>query len=137
MPEILSPKEIGVRWFTEVWNNRRTELISELLTPDSKGHLEGGVEMVGVDAFKSFFTEMLAALPDLHVNILNSLSDGDDACIMWEASATHTGASFGLLPTGKPVTFRGITWFRIEDGKIAEGWDCWNQGALFATLGGA
>jgi predicted ester cyclase len=42
----------------------------------------------------------------------------------------------GLQPTGKQVRIRGMTWFRIEEGKIVEGWDAWNQQALFAILSG-
>ncbi|CAN5679219.1 hypothetical protein BH11VER1_BH11VER1_16380 [soil metagenome] len=29
----------------------------------------------------------------------------------------------GLVPTGKSVSFRGITRFHVIDGKITEGWD--------------
>jgi len=137
MPEVLSPKEVAVRWFNEVWNKRNLDAIPELLHPESRGHLEGGQDVVGIDAFITFFSGMLETLPDLQVKVLNSLSDGDDACVLWEASATHTGAGFGLVPTGRRVIFRGMTWFHIIDGKITEGWDCWNQAALFATLSGA
>src|SRR4051794_17286459 len=110
MSAILSPEEVGVRWFTEVWNNRNVDIIPELIAEDAKGHLEGGQEIVGPDGFVAFQKAFLEALPDVKVEILNSLSDGDDACILWIAKATHTGAGYGLVPTGKSVTFRGITW---------------------------
>jgi hypothetical protein len=36
--------------------------------------------------------------------------------------------------TGSPVTVRGITWLRIAEGRIMEGWDAWNQGRLMTQL---
>jgi predicted ester cyclase len=41
----------------------------------------------------------------------------------------------GVPATGKDINFRGITWMTVKDGKVIEGWDSWNQGALLAELG--
>jgi steroid delta-isomerase-like uncharacterized protein len=131
-----SPKAVAVRWFNEVWNDHSTEAIHELLAPDAKGHLEGGIEIVGPAPFVEFHKTLLETLPDLKVEILNALSDGDDACVLWEARATHSGPGMGLPPSDKPISFRGITWFHVVDGRITEGWDCWNQGGLIAALAG-
>lgn len=129
-----SPKEIGTRWFQEVWNQRNTAIIPELMTPDAIGHLEGGQDIVGPGQFLLFQESIFAALPDIHIEVLNALSDGDDACILWSAKAVHSGHGMGLSPTGKSVSFRGITWFHIINGRITEGWDCWNQGGLMSAL---
>lgn len=130
----MSPKEIGVRWFEEVWNNRNVHAIPQLLAEGAIGHLEGGKRIVGPQEFIDFQSDMLEALPDVKIEILNSLSDGDDACILWQATATHTGHGLNLQPTGRPVTFRGMSWLHIVDGKIIEGWDSWNLGALMCTM---
>lgn len=31
----------------------------------------------------------------------------------------------------------GLTWIVFRDGKIVDGWDAWNQGALLAMLQGS
>lgn len=134
MTDLPTPKEIAIRWFTEVWNERNADLIPQLMSEDAKGHLEGGQEIVGYGKFIEFQNALLAALPDMHIEILETLGDGNDACVLWKASANHTGTGFGLVPTGKAVSFRGMTWFRVLDGKIVEGWDSWDQSGLFANL---
>ncbi|MES2709172.1 MAG: ester cyclase [Verrucomicrobiota bacterium] len=131
---MMSPKEIGVRWFQEVWNERKLSAIHELLAEGARGHLEGGQEIVGPEQFTAFQIALVEALPDIKVRVLNSLSDGDDACILWLATATHTGHGMEMAPTGKTVSFRGMTWFHVENGKITEGWDSWNLGGLMHAM---
>jgi hypothetical protein len=63
--------ELSQRWFEEVWNQRRSATIDELLTPKSVGHLETG-EVVGADAFKCVHADFLTALPDLRVSVKRS-----------------------------------------------------------------
>ena len=118
------PEEIAHRWFNEVWNNRNVPLIAELMAPDAIGHLEGPVpKIIGPGQFSEFQNRMLSGLPDVKVTILNSLGNETDACVLWQAQAL-----------GGTVVFRGSTWFRVINGKITEGWDCWDHGALSTTL---
>lgn len=128
-----TPREVATSWFEEVWNQRAAHLVPQLMSADAVGHVEGG-EVVGPDGFFQLQNSILGALPDLKVKILRSVADGEDACILWEATGTHSGHGLGFAPTDQVVTFRGTTWFRVVDGQIVEGWDSWNQGALFAKL---
>jgi steroid delta-isomerase-like uncharacterized protein len=126
-------RALSRRWFDEIWNERRTDTIEEFLGPESVGHLPGG-DMTGAEPFKQLHAEFLAAFPDLKVEVEDSISDGDNVVVRWRASGTHDGDGLGFEATHQPVSFRGITWFRIEDGRFVEGWDSWNQEALVQRL---
>jgi predicted ester cyclase len=130
----ISSKQIGLRWFEEIWTHRNPTAAAGLMAADARGHLEGGAEIVGPDQFLQFQKAVLEAIPDMRVDVLKALAQGDHACFLWIAKGTHSGEGFGLKATGREVTFRGTTWLRVTDGKIVEGWDCWNQGGLFAAL---
>ncbi len=117
-------QQLAHRWFDEVWNQRSLPCIQEIMAPDAVAHIEGPVpEIVGHDQFIQFQKGLLAALPDVQVSILKSLASDTDAAVFWEARA-HGGA----------VSFHGTTWFRVSEGKIVEGWDCWDHGALSTKL---
>ena len=136
MSQDISPRAIGVRWFEEVWNARNTGAIREMMSPMAKAHLEGGMDICGPEAFMDFFQAFLLALPDLRLDLLKTVSDGEDVFVHWKARGTHAGAAFGFEPSGRGIEFSGITRMRVVDGRIIEGWDCWNQEGLFAVLAG-
>lgn len=133
----LSPQEVGRLWFEKMWDGRETGLIRDLLAPDAIGHLEGGQEIVGPHAFEEFQAAFIQAIPDIRLRISNLISEGDDVCIHWHAEGTHTGDGFGYPPTGAPLSFQGVTWMRVQQGQIVEGWDFWNMSHLMQTMSGA
>lgn len=133
MPIYPDAREIGRRWFEEVWNARRGETIDELMAPDSQGHIQGG-EYRGPDGFREMQKTFLGALPDVHIEIEDILSEGDRAAIRWRARGNHTGEGFGFKASKRPIDVRGTTWMRVENGKVVEGWDTWDLTGLLASL---
>ena len=131
---MVSSKEVGTRWFHEVWKRRNLDAIEELMAPGALGHLEGGQEIAGPKEFREFFEAIVSALPDIQVEVLKVIAEGEHVSVLWSAKAVHSGDGLGLKATGRPVAFRGITWLHVVSGKIVEGWDCWNQGGLIGAL---
>ena len=131
-----TPAEVGRLWFERMWDRRDLHLIRELLGKDAVGHLEGGAEVVGPDAFAKFQEEFLEAIPDLRLKVNKLLSDETDVCIHWSAVGTHSGTGFGCNATGCTVDFQGVTWLRVKDGVIIEGWDFWNLDRLVRKMSG-
>jgi steroid delta-isomerase-like uncharacterized protein len=121
------------RWMQEIWNERREATIDELMHPEAIGHMEGG-DVHGPSGFKAARASLLDALPDLTIEVEDSVSENDSVVLRWRVSGTHKGSGLGLPPTGRPVSFRGMSWFRLENGQMVEGWDSWNLGALLEDL---
>lgn len=123
-----------IRWFEEVWNERRDATIDELLAETSVCHAESG-PIVGPGQFRmAMYIPFLAAFPDLQVTVEDAIAEGDRAVVRWSASGTHQGAGLGIPPTGKRVAFRGMTWVTVADGKLGEGWQCSNLSDVLRTL---
>src|SRR5438477_11465063 len=124
----MSADNIAVvrRWFEEVWNQRRAETIDELLAPGAVCHTDDG-PITGPGEFRDRqFAPFTAAFPDVRVTVEAAVAAGDEVVVRWTATGTHHGEGLGFGPTGRAVSFRGMTWVRVRGGKLAEGWQCSN-----------
>jgi steroid delta-isomerase-like uncharacterized protein len=125
---------LAYRWLHEVWNKRDEQLLSRLMSPDVVGEAEGGV-LVGRDAFvANVYRVLLDTFPDIQLEVVGTVAEGDEVMLRWRAQGTHRGAALGPAPTGLSVRFRGMTWLKIRDNQIVEGCDSWNQSGLLQAL---
>jgi predicted ester cyclase len=126
------------RWFEEVWNQRRESAIDEMMAENYIGHgLPGpdGKEVQGRTAFKPFFRHFCQAFPDLRITVEDALVDGDKVVVRCSVTGTHTGPGVVASPTNKAASFTGICIARIENGKIAEGWNNFDFLSMYQQLG--
>ena len=129
-----TPKELAAQWFERVWNQKDGSAIVALLAPDGVGHTEGG-SVTGPEQFEELLHRpMLSAFPDIRLTVEGIVAEGNEAVVRWQASATHSGSFADIPPSGRPVTFSGMTWLRFENGKIVEGSDRYNLHSLISYL---
>jgi steroid delta-isomerase-like uncharacterized protein len=131
-----TPAEVGRLWFEEMWNRRDPAMVRELMAPDAEGIFEGGRTMKGPDDFLAMQQEFLAAIPGLRLEVVKLLADGDQVCVHWRASGRHDGVAFHLAATGRELTFQGVTWLTVREGRIVAGEDFWNMSGLMQNLAG-
>ncbi len=55
--------------------------------------------------------------------------------VRWSMTGTHGGELMGVPPTGRPIEVTGFDLFRIEERKIAELWQNWDQLGLMQQIG--
>ncbi len=130
-----SERNLGRRWFEEVWNEKRRDAIAEMLTPDAVFH-EAGAETLGPEGFYPFFDRMRATFPDLHVNVEDTFAEGDKICVRWSCIGTHTGDGLGLNPTGARIHITGMSIMRVAGDRLVEGWQNWDMLGMMEQLKG-
>jgi predicted ester cyclase len=59
------------------------------------------------------------AFEDLHYAIDALVVAGDQVAVCWTATGTQSGEYGAAAATGKPVTWTGMSFFQLKDGKIA------------------
>jgi steroid delta-isomerase-like uncharacterized protein len=128
-------RDLGRRWFEEVWNQKRREAIAEMLSSDAVIH-DGPTDTIGPDGFYPFFDRMHATFSDMHVTVEDTFGDGDKICVRWSVSAKHTGDGLGMPATNRHISTTGMTIIRIANGKLAEGWQNWDMLGLIEQLQG-
>lgn len=75
------------------------------------------------------------AFPDLKMTVVQEIAEGDMVTVLWTGTGTNTGQGNGLPATGKSGTVRGITIWRIVNGKITEEWSEFDQLRIMVQLG--
>ena len=78
---------------------------------------------------------MRNALGDLEVKVLRTVVQGDMVAAHCHVVARHVGEALGGPPTGKPVEIFGMAIVRVADGKLVEGWNCFDFLTMYQQLG--
>lgn len=109
--------------FTDYFSANLTD---HALPPGLPGGLEGRTMFVSV---------FMAAFPDMHLQVEDTVIDGNKLATRWSARGTHKGDLMGIPPTGKEVSITGIAIDRFENGQSVEHWEIIDQMSLMQQLG--
>lgn len=119
-------KHLVHRWFEEVWNQGRREVIAELFAPECVLH-DGSVQIRGPREFEAFFDALQSRFADTRVTPGIALCDGDLVSLRWTVECRD-------IATGQPLFTTGISIVRIKDGRFVEAWQNWDAAGLAAQL---
>jgi steroid delta-isomerase-like uncharacterized protein len=129
-------KAIVRRYVEEIWNQGDFAVAEQLLAPTFVLHNPAFADLPqGPAGFKQVLTLYRSAFPDLQFTIEALLAEGEQVVNRWTARGTQHGELLGIPPTGKPVTFWGLTLHRLANGRIVEEWPAFDQFSLFQQLG--
>jgi predicted ester cyclase len=118
-------KAIARRVFDEIFNQRRLEVAGEIYARDFINH--GLRRQASLAEDQAAVRSELRAFPDLKMTVEAMVAEGDYVTVLWTFRGTHTAWGYGgLPPTGTRVEMRGITIWRVIDGKIADEWTSFN-----------
>ena len=106
-----SNKVIVRRLVAEVLNSGHLEVIDELYIPEL------------ARAAKRWIAPFRASFPDVHMEIVELIAEGDKVVGRFTCSATHLGDWLGQAPTGRRFERVDEVWIlRFRDGRIAHAW---------------
>ncbi len=126
-------KAVVVRLFTEILSQGKFEVAAEIYAKDFVNH--GTTKDLGLDESEAVDHGWRAAFPDLEVTVEKEIAEGDFVTVLWRGRGTNTGSGNGLNATGKKAEGRGISIFRVVDGRIKEEWTETSQLLILRQLG--
>ena len=110
------------KFFEEAWGKGNLAAVAEFMATDYVAHhLPSGLPP-GAEGLKQLIAAYRRAFPDLKSNLNDIFGKGDRVAFRWSVGGTHLGDWFGVSATGDHVATTGITIFRIDGGKVVEGW---------------
>jgi steroid delta-isomerase-like uncharacterized protein len=124
---------IARRVFDEIFNRGRFEVAEQIYAKDFVNH--GVSRDVGLKEDQDAARGWKAAFPDLRMTVQMVVAEGDLVAVLWRGEGTNTGEGNGLPATGKRLSGRGITIWRIQGGRIREEWSEFDQLRIMTQLG--
>lgn len=123
------------RYYDEVLNGRRPELVDELAVEDYVEHDPFPGQGNGRDDLRARVLLLLDGLNPVHFTIEDVVAGGDRVVVRWTQTATQSGPFLGLPATGRSFSISGIDIHRIRDGRLAEHWHVVDLFSLLQQLG--
>jgi steroid delta-isomerase-like uncharacterized protein len=108
------------RFLIEVENQKKLDVVDEVLASDFILDLPGFPPVHGPTGFKQVMPLFFLAFPDLHHTIKGLIAEDDKVVAIVTTRATHQGEFMGIPPTGKQVTWAMVALYRVADGQIVE-----------------
>jgi predicted ester cyclase len=101
-------KDVVRRFITEVLSGGQLDRVDEFLAPSYVNRAFG----VDLPAFKGMLPGLVAALPERRFDIEELIAEGDAVVARYTSEMRDR--------SGKTISVRGLTYYRLTDGKIVE-----------------
>ena len=123
-----------VQRFYDAYNNKREAILNEVIADNyvDYGHQPPGR---GLQGARSDHQDIARAFEDARFDIDEMFGADDRVVVRWTLHATNTGPFAGISPTQKKIEVRGISLYRLREGKITETRNLPDLLALFTQLG--
>jgi predicted ester cyclase len=126
-------KAIALRVFEENFNQGKFQVADEIYARDFENH--GLYRTAYLQEDQDAVHAEKKAFPDLKMTVNMMVAEGDLVSVMWTFRGTHTAAGYGgIPPTGAKIAFRGITVWRIVDGKIRDEWTAFDEMTIYRQI---
>ena len=121
------------------WASNNSDTTEDIFAANYSNHQEpyaaGGTKALSLEAWEKLVREYHGAFSNSTVRVLMQIAEGDFVATQWKITATQTGSYLGHAPSGKTVTWTGVSIDRFENGKIVESWVNWDKYSLLEGLG--
>ena len=134
-PKPETPKQIATWVVEDVWNKGDFRLASQLLKPTVVLHYRGQAFPLTPESATQTVQTWRNAFPDFHFTLEDRIVQGNKVVLRIPFTGTHMGKFWGLEPTGKKIDVTETPILRIEDGRIAEMWEDYDEYGVSIQLG--
>ena len=129
----------NVKTYQEAWSQffdeRNMEIINnEYFTEDVTVVIPGD-NIIGIEGTKNYYGNFLTGFSDAEFTFVDIFGQGDKLVKHWNFKGTHDGDFFGIPPTGKSLNLYGTTLILMEDGKIKQEQDFFDNLDMLTQLG--
>jgi steroid delta-isomerase-like uncharacterized protein len=121
--------------YMDATNTGELDKLDNWVVPDYFEHDPVPGQKPGRAGLKEAYTMFNSPFPDLEFVSEDMIAEGDLVVSRGVISGTHQGEFFGVPATGKKVHWTGTRLFKLENGKVTEGWINFDMLGLMQQMG--
>ena len=129
----------NIKMYSHVWdeiiNKRKLEMFNDSNFTKNVVMHASPTDVVGIDSARAYYANYLTGFSDVTFTIKDVFGMGNKLVKHWNFKGTHTGMFFGIPATNKKVDIDGVTLIRMDNGKIAEERDFFDNLEFMQQLG--
>ncbi len=122
-------------WCDEGFNKNNMKIADEVYDANVFYHEPSAGEVIGIEPLKQFVVTWRDAFPDSLLRIEEAVDEDDRLAVRWTFTGTHKGTFRGVAPTGHPIKFSAMYFYRFAMGKVVEIHAMVNALMLFQQIG--
>ena len=128
-------KKFISEYTNEVWNKGSVEAMDRYYARDYVHHDVSRADVRTLADYQQWAKDLLAGLSGMHVAVDDLVAEEGKAVKRWTATGVHEHTLAGIPPTGKRVSFSGVSIYRVAGGRIQESWYVYDLLGLLQQLG--
>jgi predicted ester cyclase len=139
LPANTDQLEANKKMYTHVWDEILNK--GKIETFNDSNWVKNAVvhanpnDIVGIDSIKAYYGQFLTGFSNIQFTVKDIFGEGDKMVKFWNFKGTHTGLFFGIPATNKSVSIDGTTLIKMENGKIGEEQDFFDNLDFMTQLG--
>jgi predicted ester cyclase len=134
-PKPEGPEQIATWVVEDVWNKGDFRLVNQVFAPQVVLHYRGRDFPLTAESGVRIVRMWRDGFPDFHFKLEDMIVQGNKIALRIPFTGTHLGKFWGLEPTGNKINVTETLILRVEDGKIAEMWEDYDEYGMRIQLG--
>ena len=117
------------------FNDRDMDIITSEYFTDDVTVVIPGDNIVGIEGLKNYYGNYLTGFSDAEFTFIDLFGQGDKLVKHWNFKGTHDGNFAGIPATGQKLNLYGTTLILMENGKIKQEQDFFDNLDFLTQLG--
>lgn len=131
----LRAERAAVETLYRAFSEQNPDMVDAVLAPQWEDIPLAPGQGPGPDGIKPIIRMLATAFPDVHITVHDMIQEPGKVGVRAEITGTHTGELFGIMGTGKKVSFRLHEFHTFANGLIRTTWHMEDWFGLFLQLG--
>lgn len=127
-------RELVGRYVEQFKNQQKFQVFPKFFGHTFRHHFDFGGQPDSAASFVNVGVNLLAGFPDVHVELIHLIAEGDLVVEHNVVTATHRGTWAGQPATGRSVTWNEAHIYRVNNGRIVENWPAVNFDHLLLQI---